>query len=252
MQSELTPVLAPVRALAMPDTVALGEGASKLMRFAEACTITDDEGYQLAGADLQAVKKRWGAIEDMRTAITGPLNTALKAVNALFKPPLDALAGAETVYKRKMIAYSLEQARLAALERVEAERKAQEARLSAEQESMRLAAEARALEAAGNVAMAAERAAEAQAAESVAAVTIAAPVREVVKAAGITVRKTVDFDVDLAKLVIGVASNLAEHPEWMAYLQAADVAIRAQVRATGMATRIPGVRVFEKDGITAR
>lgn len=51
---------------------------------------------------LQAIKGKWKVLEDKRTTVTKPLNAAKRAVDALFKPALDALADAETIIKTKL------------------------------------------------------------------------------------------------------------------------------------------------------
>ncbi len=246
-------VLAPVKALAIPDLTPTARAAKTAVDMAELCVIEDDDTYQLAAEDLQGIKGRWKRVEELRVSITGPMNVALRAVNALFKPAIDNFEQAESIYKRKMTGYQAKVRADAQRIQIENERRAHEARREAEAAAKRLSDEAAALTAAGNVAAAAEKAAESQAAEAEATIIVAAPPPLAVKVAGIGLRKTVDFEVEsLTRLIIGVASNLTEHPEWAAYLKVDEVALRAQVRATGMATTIPGVRVFEKDGITVR
>src|SRR3972149_3026360 len=89
------------------------------------------------GDDLKVVKALAKRLEDQRTAITGPLNQALKEVNALFKPAKDWLTRAEGLLKGNLPAYQSEQQRLAAQE---------QARLAAEaNERRKLLAEAEAI-----------------------------------------------------------------------------------------------------------
>lgn len=91
---------------------------------------------------------------------------------------------------------------------------------------------------------------EAQAAEVTAAVVsmpvaVAAPA----KVSGISTSKSVDFVVeDLHALV----RHVAEHPELITLLMVDQVKLRAQVRATAMNTKLPGVRVFVKQSMSAR
>lgn len=68
-------------------------------------TIEDAEGSELAAAMLRDVKARTKGLEAKRTAITKPMNAALRAVNALFKPPKAALLEAEKALKGKIAAY---------------------------------------------------------------------------------------------------------------------------------------------------
>ena len=92
--------------------------------------------------------------------------------------------------------------------------------------------------------------AEAQAAMVTAAV-VSMPVaaQAPAKVSGISTSKTMDYEVeDLHALVVHVAA----HPELISLLMADSVKLRAQVRATGMNTKLPGVRVFEKRSMSAR
>ena len=69
------------------------------------------------------------------------------------------------------------------------------------------------------------------------------------KVSGISTSKTVDFEVvDLHALI----KHVAAHPELITLLMADSVKLRAQVRATGMNTALPGVRVYQKATMSAR
>lgn len=257
-------ILAPVAQLSLPDSAALSGSAQRLLAFVESYTIATAEDYSLAGDELRAIKARAVKLEEQRTAITGPINQALRAVNALFKQPAELLERAERALKGKMLAYSQEQERIAA----EARRKAEAA---AEAERQRLAAEAAAREAeareqarkaaeaaaAGNAEAAAIAQAEAQRAQAEAqtvaatAQMIVAPVVTVAPPAakGISTAKKVDFEVvDLHALV----KHVAERPELLALLRADEVKLRAYVRGLGLSCNLPGVRVFEDRVMSAR
>jgi hypothetical protein len=84
----------------------------------EICS-ADDQA--LAADMLRDIKARAAALEARRTSITLHLNTALRAVNDLFRPPKTALAEAETVLKRKISLYLAAKAaaNAAAVERAE-------------------------------------------------------------------------------------------------------------------------------------
>ena len=76
---------------------------------------------------------------------------------------------------------------------------------------------------------------------------MAAPAPPAVK--GISTSTNVDFEVnDLHALV----KHVAAHPELINLITADSVKIRAYVRGLGMATNLPGVRVFEKQTMSAR
>lgn len=121
--------LSEIRALSIPDEASLNRGPAASLRMAQAFTIADNDDYGMAAEELAQVKAAHKAIEAKRTAITVPMNNALKAVNDLFRQPLAALAGAEDLLKRSMLTYSNEKDRQAAEERraaqalIDAERK---------------------------------------------------------------------------------------------------------------------------------
>jgi multidrug efflux pump subunit AcrA (membrane-fusion protein) len=82
-------------------------------------------------------------VEDRRTAITKPLNQALKQVNDLFRGPREFLVEAEKRLKDSILLYTRRQEQLAAAARAlaEQEMQAQQAALSAEQQDHAQAAE---------------------------------------------------------------------------------------------------------------
>lgn len=257
--------------------VLTGQAQRKLADAAE-MTIDSDDMLACAGEDLRAVKTLQKQVEEKRTAITVPLNAALRAINNLFRAPTEYLDKAEITLKVAMIGYTQEQERLAAVARRIAEEAAQKERdrLAEEQRQQEAAAHAAAQAAAqaqqeadeaaakGDAAAAAaaneqarQQAEAAQAATSAAEATaitaavismpatVTAPARVV----GISTSKTTDFEVtDLHALIVYIAA----HPELITLVQADSVKLRAQVRATGMNTKLPGVRVFEKRGMSAR
>lgn len=270
-------ILAPVVALKLPDSVALAGRAQAALTFIEGFTIDSQEAYSLAGEELLAIKRRSNMLEEQRTAITGPMNTALRAVNDLFRGPSDLLGRAEVALKSKMLTYQQEQERIAA----EARRKAEEA---AAAERARLAAEAaerqRAADEQARAAEAARAAGDAQAAELATAaahraqaeaqvaadtalmVTAAVPATIAPKARGVSTSRRLDFEViDLAALVQFIATGEVPTPEKAAKLARPDllgllspdsVKLRAYVRGLGTACALPGVRVTEERSMVAR
>lgn len=71
------------------------------------------EEAQDAGAILREIKGLSKELDEKRTAITGPINLALREINGLFKPAKEWLGQAEQVLKSKMLAYKAEQDRIA-------------------------------------------------------------------------------------------------------------------------------------------
>lgn len=258
--------------------IALTTQAQRALAGAEDFTVDSDEMLEAAAEDLRRIKAQQKAVEEQRTSITAPLNQVLKAVNDLFRPPAQFLQQAESRLKGAMLTYTNEQARRAEearriaeeaarreRERIEAEQREQERLAREAAEAAQRAAREAATAAAAGDAEAAERAqreaqeqaeaaehanAQAQAAAVTAAV-ISAPVAVAApaKVTGISTSKSVDFVVEnLLELVKHVAAN----PDQIGLLQVDTVKLRAQVRATGMRTKLPGVRVFEKSTMAAR
>ena len=108
--------------------------AQRALAGAADFTVDSDDMLEAAGDDLRAIKALQKNVEAQRTAITVPLNQALKAINDLFRPAGEYLAKAETTLKGAMLTYTTEQQRRAE----EARRRAEEL---ARQERERLAAE---------------------------------------------------------------------------------------------------------------
>jgi hypothetical protein len=219
-----------------PDTAQLTKTADAALMMVEAFEISDASTYEIAGEELNAIKRKAAGLEEQRKAITRPLDDAKKAVMDLFRGPLDLLGKAESALKSKMLTYSQEQARIAREAQMIAERAAQA-------ERARLAAEAAKLAEEG-------RAGEAMVKQQVAEMIVAAPVAvaEPAKLAGISTRTQVKFEVvDLHALV----QHIAQHPELIALVAADSVKLGAYVRGLGMACHLPGVRVFEKASLAA-
>lgn len=107
-------ILTPVKALQLPDTVAANRTASNAVRMADSFVITTAEDFSMAADELASIKGKWNKLEAQRTSITGPMNKALDAINALFKGPMNMLKSAENTLKASMLTYSDEQERIAA------------------------------------------------------------------------------------------------------------------------------------------
>ena len=256
-------VLAPLASLALPDGGALSESAARALKFAQEYTIASQEEFDLIADDLRATKSRIAALEAKRTAITGPLNAALKAVNDLFRVPASLLAQTEGVFKSKMLAWNAEQERVANEARRVAEAEAAMARAKLEEQARAQAAEAEAAakrlaeaSAAGNAqiteiahAELLRRQAEVAATVDAAQMTVAMPVAAPARTAGISTTSRVDFEITSALLLV---QHVAEHPELINLVQADTVKVRAYVKGLGMSCRLPGVRVFEAKSLSAR
>lgn len=257
-------ILAPIAALALPDSIALVGSANKAVAFVETMAVTNVEEYGFAADELKSIKARSAKLESQRTAITGPINAGLKAVNDLFRAPMQLLGHCEQLLKGKMLTFDIERERLQReeLTRAEAIAAAERKRLAEEAASRQREADAaaqraREAAAAGDRQAAALAQAEAQrkqaesnAAETTAQLVVAAPaVVEMAKASGISTSTKLDFEVtSLLELV----QHVAAHPELINLLKADDVKLRAYVKGLGTAAALPGVRVFEARVMSAR
>lgn len=257
------PILASVSALSLPDSATLSTRATRALTFIESFEIATTEDYSLAADELHSIKSKARVLEQQRTDITGPINAALKAVNALFRSPADTLAAAESMLKGKMVSWDNEQRRVAA----EAQRRLDEAvaveRRRLEDEALALRAQVDAAvvaavqaQASGDAESAEQlrdqvqrKMAEAQAVSLSAAVITAPTVAAPVKVAGISSRQKLDFEVvDLHALVC----HVAQHPDLLALLMVDSVKLRAYTRGLGAACALPGVKVSESSVLSAR
>lgn len=251
-------ILAPLAAINAPDESALTKRAQSALEMVKSMTIESPETYELAADELKAIKTKAKALEDQRTAITGPINKALKAVNDLFRAPGQYLAQAEQIIKGKMIAYTTEQERIAAEERRKAEAavRAEQERLAREAAEREAAAQAEAekLIAAGDD----EKAAEVQAAAAMEAATLTATAElmtapvvaaPVAKVAGVSMRGVWKAEVtDKAALIAFAATN----PQFQGLLDMNTSALNQMAKAMKDAMQIPGVRAFEDKQLASR
>lgn len=245
--------------------ITLGTQAQVMLNGANGIVIDSQELYEIAGEDLRRVKALQKQVEEKRTAITGPLNAATKAVNDLFRSPKEYLDQAEAVLKRAITGWTVKQEQLAAEARAkaEAEARAERERLAEEQRKQEAAAAAamqaaQEAAAAGDAEAAARAQAEAQALEmqaqasaaTAAVVTIAPTVAAPVAAAGISKRVTYSAEVtDLLALVKAVAEGKAP----IEVVQADAKFLGAQARAFKKQGELyPGVQSVATASVAAR
>lgn len=259
-------------------SLALTAQAQTLLASATDIVIDSVLMFESAGEELQAIKALQKKVEDQRTAITKPMNDALKAVNDFFRAPAQFLVQAEAAIKRPMVTWTSEQERLAAEARREAERlaAAERERLAAiqrEQEAAQRRAEKASQEAAkaamdavaaGDIELAQELAAEAvaqgNAAEAAMAdANVTAMTAEIVtfrpamvaaKVAGISGRTTYKAETpDLMALAKAVVSGSAP----VQCLLVNEQFLGAQARALKTTGKLYGlVNIVAERGISAR
>ncbi len=248
--------------------------AQKLLASAQSFTIDSPTMYELAADDLRTVKALSKDVEEKRTAITGPLNQAVKAVNDLFRAPKEFLQTAETALKNAMLTYDREQQRKAEEARREAERLAREERerieaearetaRKAQEEADRIAKEAIAAAAAGDQGKAEELkqqaeqtaaagAAEAEAIANTADMVVAAPAPVATaapKVAGLSTRQ--NWKARLTDKM-ALIRFVAEHPEHQHLLDVNQSALNQLAKAQKDAMRLPGVEAYPDAVMSAR
>lgn len=254
--------------------VVLGTKAQRMLTTAQGYAIDSPTMYELAAEDLRAVKLLAKDVEEKRTAITGPLNQAVKAVNNLFRAPATYLEQAESTLKGAMLTYDREQQRKAEEARREAERKAREERerieaearetaRKAKEEADRIAQEAAAAAAAGDqvkadeLAIQAENTATAGAAEAeaiavAAELVVAAPVpiaTAAPKIAGLSTRQ--NWKARLTDKM-ALIRFIAEHPEHQHLLDVNQSSINQLAKAQKEAMNLPGVEAYPDAVMSAR
>ena len=219
-----------------PDE-ALFRKSEDLLASARSYRIVSPDVAIAAGEDLVAVKTLAKQVEEKRTAITGPINQALREVNALFKPAQEWLAEAERLLKGALLAFNAEQARIAGEAQAKADAEAAKEREKLERQAERADAK-------GRTAEAEELHSRAQA-QVAPVVTSAAP-----KIAGLVGRETWRAEVlDKAALVRHVVEA---RPDLMALLQVDQAGLNGLARTLKDALVLPGVRVVKEASIAAR
>ena len=198
------------------------------------------EEYQGAGADLRTIKAKAKELTETRMSLTRPIEESKKKIIALFKEPLSYLEQAEAAIKKAMIGWQTkqekirqaEEARLAEIQRKEAER----LRIQAEKEEAR-ANSLKTLKAQEAAAAKAEEL-KAQAEEATSVTPIVESRIEEVQ--GVSTRKIWKFEiVDIDKLP-------------REYMLPNEKYIGQIVRVSQGNREIPGVRIYSEDVISSR
>lgn len=221
--------------LAKPEVAAATATVTELTTLTANYSIKTAADYEAGSALLMRVKGAQTKLEDARTAITKPMNVALKAINDFFRGPADKLAAAESNVKRAMIGYTDEQARLQRIEQQRVNDVSRKAREKLEERASKAAAS-------GKV----EKAEQLQQA----AVTVVAPVINFapLKIAGISPRENWHAEcTDLMTLVKAIAAGQAP----LSLVMANDKVLGSQARSLKSEFVAPGIRVWSDKNIAA-
>jgi uncharacterized membrane protein YqiK len=250
----------------------LHKSAQDALATAKSYVIDCPEMFEMAAGELQQIKSLQKGVEKQRTDITGPMNSALKAVNSLFKAPSEWLDQAEAVLKRAMLSYQqAEEAKRREAQRIaEAAAAAERARIAAQAAAAEAVARAEAdalrkqadsaqkqgdIEAAARLSSQAESRVEegavavqelAQTKELVSAPTVE---KTVPKISGISMRKVWKVEVT-DKLAF--VKYIAEHPEYLELVDPNTPAVNKLGLALKHACPLAGVRVYEDEQLASR
>ena len=258
MNSNANAIFAPLAMMSTPDQSDLNSKSQSALMMVQSMVIDSQDTFELAADELKAIKKKSKDLEEQRTSITGPIKTALKAVNNLFRAPSDFLEQAEKVIKVKMLAYQTEQERIAAEERRRAEeairqeqarlaRESAEKEAEAKKEADRLLSEGNAEKAAEVQANAAIEMANLTATAQVMTAPVAAP--SVAKVSGISTRGVWKAELtDKAALVAFIAQN----PQFLNLVDVNTSGINQMAKAMKETMNIPGIRAFEERALASR
>jgi colicin import membrane protein len=221
--------------LERPD--ALFKKAQEWQVITYAYKVTSPEAALAAGEDLKLVKALARQLEEKRTAITGPINKALKEVNALFKPAQEWLAEAERLLKSALLGFQADQNRIAREAQAKADQEARKEREKLEQQAARA-------EIKGKIEKAEELRDQAQA-QVAPIVSSAEP-----KLSGIVTRET--WKAEVTDKLAFVKHVVEARPDLIALILIDQASLNAQARSLKDALDLPGVRAVKETILAAR
>lgn len=87
------------------DTTRIATGTDQLIARSSAFNCVDRAAFHEGADALREIKRIEKQLEERRTKVTGPLNEALRQINAWFRGPVEKLKRAESNYKQRMGAF---------------------------------------------------------------------------------------------------------------------------------------------------
>jgi hypothetical protein len=255
-----------------PEVAQAGKLAEQGYSLALAITVDSPEMMDIAGEELRGFVTRRKQMEEMRMAITRPMDAAKSKVMDLFRIPLDRLGQGEcllrdeiTRYQRvereKAAAAQREVEARAAAEKAEQERSQREAEAAQrkareEVEAARKAGDAEAAATAEAAAVEAAAAAE-EAQEQIELADIAPPTAIATiahKTAGVSTRQNWKAEVtDFKALVLASAERAKAGDDFLlGFLLPNDKALGMAAKSMQRKLLIDGVRVYAEDILSVR
>lgn len=219
-----------------PDET-LFRDSEALLAAAREFKIATPEAALAAGEDLKRIKTLTKQVEEKRTTITGPINKALKEVNALFKPAQEWLGQAEKLLKSKLLEFQSEQARIAREAQAKADEEARKQREKLEQQMAKAEAKGKAEKA--------EELREQIQTQVTPIIPSAAP-----KISGIATREI--WKAEVTDKMAFLKHVVEVRPDLAALVLIDQSGLNAQARSLKEALDLPGVKAIKEQVITAR
>jgi len=231
----------------LPTDAANARKANACLTLVESMVVESQMDYDMALDEVKDLKAAWQAMEDDRTSFTVPLNLILDKINGRFQPHLKTLKAAETIIKAKMTGFLDRQAALQAEAVALAEKAAAAERERAQAEAMKLREQAAAMDPES----AARVEEQASALEQTAAVVIAQPAFTAPsRGKGVSTPKTLDYEVEDKLALLKFIVN--ERPDLVVLVAIDDKPMKGFIKMMGLLTKLPGIKVFPKTGLTIR
>jgi hypothetical protein len=227
-----------------PRVVQVTEQAMTWPEKARALAVTDQASYELAANTLKGIKALRSEVDAAFDPIVKSAFDAHKTAVAQKRKAEAPLTEAESIIKRSLSDYSIEQERL----RQEEQRKRDE--IARREEEDRRLAEAALMEREGQEFGDAALVAEAHALieQPVTAVTAAPLPKAIPTVQGISHRMTYSAEVtSLAALV----KHIAQYPNLLPLLKVDQTALNAQARSLKESLSLPGVRLVKTANVAA-
>lgn len=219
-----------------PDE-ALFRDSEALLAAAREFRIATPEAALAASEDLKRIKTLARQVEEKRTVITGPINDALREVNALFKPAKDWLTQAEKLVKGKLLEFQSEQDRIAREAQVKADEEARKQREKLEEQMAKAEAKGKAEKA--------EELRERIQTQVTPVIPSAAP-----KIAGIAIREI--WKAEVTDKMAFLKHVVEVRPDLAALVLIDQSGLNAQARSLKDALDLPGVKAVKETIMAAR
>lgn len=233
-------------AISVIDTTAAAEAALEAEFVAGSAVITTNDQATAAGEDLRKLAAERKRVDEMRFAITRPLDESKAAAIAAFAPYLAKISEAEGVLRGTINNWITKERQRVARDRAEAQ--AKQAKIEQDLADKLAAARAKEASTPAEQARIDKQVERLEMKVELAEVTTLPVVAER-KVAGISQRTTNSVEsIDL----LALCKAAIEDNSLLVYLQANTVQINKEVRAMGARFKVPGIVVGTKTATSVR